>query len=101
MNLPISIMGAGTMGLGIAQLAASHGENVILFDINEVVLDTSKNKLLNTLDKLIQKKKISIDEKNNIINKINWTINIEDIANSSMVIAAVVENLNIKKKTIL
>ena len=98
MNLPISIMGAGTMGLGIAQLAASHGENVILFDINEVVLDTSKNKLLNTLDKLIQKKKISIDEKNNIINKINWTINIEDIANSSMVIEAVVENLNIKKK---
>ena len=97
MNLPISIMGAGTMGLGIAQLAASHGEDVILFDINQSVLDASKNKLLNTLDKLIEKKKISIDDKNNIINKIKWTININDIANSYMVIEAVVENLNIKK----
>tara|TARA_B100000945_G_C20418260_1_gene616317 strand:+ start:88 stop:1251 length:1164 start_codon:yes stop_codon:yes gene_type:complete len=97
MNLPISIMGAGTMGLGIAQLAASHGEDVVLFDINQSILDASKNKLLNTLDKLIEKNKISVDDKNNIINKIKWTININDIANSYMVLEAVVENLNIKK----
>ena len=45
MNPPISIMGAGTMGLGIAQLAASHGEDVILFDKDQKVLDLSKEKL--------------------------------------------------------
>ena len=98
MNLPISIMGAGTMGLGIAQLAASHGEDVILFDIDQKVLDLSKKKLLNTLNNLLKKKKISIDEKDKIMDKINWTVNIKDISKSFMVIEAVIENLDIKKK---
>ena len=98
MNLPISIMGAGTMGLGIAQLAASHGEDVILFDIDQKVLDLSKEKLLNTLNNLLKKKKISIDEKDKIMDKINWTVNIKDISKSFMVIEAVIENLDIKKK---
>ena len=98
MNSPISIMGAGTMGLGIAQLAASHGEDVILFDIDQKVLDLSKKKLLNTLNNLLKKKKISIDEKDKIMEKINWTVNIKDISKSFMVIEAVIENLDIKKK---
>jgi len=98
MNPPISIMGAGTMGLGIAQLAASHGEDVILFDIDQKVLDSSKEKLLNTLNNLLKKKKISIDEKDKIMDKINWTVNIKDISKSFMVIEAVIENLDIKKK---
>ena len=98
MNPPISIMGAGTMGLGIAQLAASHGEDVILFDIDQKVLDLSKEKLLNTLNNLLKKKKISIDEKDKIMDKINWTVNIKDISKSFMVIEAVIENLDIKKK---
>ena len=98
MNFSISIMGAGTMGLGIAQLAASHGENVILFDINQKVLDVAKKKLLNTLNKLIEKKKILIDDKSNIMDKIHWTVDIKDISKSFMVIEAVVENLDIKKK---
>ena len=98
MNSLISIMGAGTMGLGIAQLAASRGDNVILFDINQKVLNLAKKKLLNTLNKLIEKKKISTDDKNDIMNKIHWTIDIEDISKSFLVIEAVVENLDIKKK---
>ena len=98
MNSPISIMGAGTMGLGIAQLAASHGEDVILFDIDQKVLNLSKKKLLNTLNNLLKKKKISIDEKDKIMEKINWTVNIKDISKSFMVIEAVIENLDIKKK---
>lgn len=98
MNPSISIMGAGTMGLGIAQLAASHGEDVILFDIDQKVLDLSKKKLLNTLNNLLKKKKISIDEKDKIMEKINWTVNIKDISKSFMVIEAVIENLDIKKK---
>ena len=98
MNPPISIMGAGTMGLGIAQLAASHGEDVILFDIDQKVLDLSKEKLLNTLNNLLKKKKISIDVKNKIMDKIHWTVNIKDISKSFMIIEAVIENLDIKKK---
>ena len=98
MNSLISIMGAGTMGLGIAQLAASLGDNVILFDINQKVLNVAKKKLLNTLNKLIEKKKISIDDKNDIMNKIHWTVDIKDISKSFLVIEAVVENLDIKKK---
>ena len=98
MNSLISIMGAGTMGLGIAQLAASRGDNVILFDINQKVLNVAKKKLLNTLNKLIEKKKISIDDKNDIMNKIHWTVDIKDISKSFLVIEAVVENLDIKKK---
>ena len=98
MNSLISIMGAGTMGLGIAQLAASRGDNVILFDINQKVLNLAKKKLLNTLNKLIEKKKISTDDKNDIMNKIHWTVDIKDISKSFLVIEAVVENLDIKKK---
>ena len=98
MNSLISIMGAGTMGLGIAQLAASRGDNVILFDINQKVLNVAKKKLLNTLNKLIEKKKISTDDKNDIMNKIHWTIDIIVISKSFLVIEAVVENLDIKKK---
>ena len=56
----IGVLGAGTMGAGIAQVAAQNGNQVILVDVNQSQLDLAKSNLSLILSKLIEKEKISI-----------------------------------------
>jgi 3-hydroxybutyryl-CoA dehydrogenase len=59
----ICICGAGTMGSGIAQLAAQCGFSTILYDVNEESPAKAKSKIENDLQKLVEKKKISANDK--------------------------------------
>ncbi len=94
----ISVIGAGTMGTGIAQLAATHGCIVNLIDIAPDTLHHSKSNLHSVLNRLISKVKISKADSKNILSKINWSIDMEDIAQSELVIEAVIENMEVKQK---
>lgn len=94
----IAIIGSGTMGSGIAQVAATAGCTVKLFDLNQEALAKSKNALETTLTKLVEKEKIDSIEKARIQNNISYVYTIKDLSDSDLVIEAIVENLEVKRK---
>ena len=94
----VSIIGSGTMGSGIAQVAATSGCIVKLFDLNQGALDKSKNALEITLTKLVERGKINATEKSRIQNNIFYVNTLKDLSDSDLVIEAIVENLEVKRK---
>ncbi len=86
----ICVCGAGTMGSGIAQVAAQAGFTTIQFDINETMLEKSKASIEKSLQFLVDKQKITNEEKVYIFRRIQFTANIKDcIAN--VCIEAIIE----------
>ena len=98
MSLIVSIIGAGTMGFGIAQVAASNGCQVTIVDSFPQALENSQSKLKSILNRLVEKEKISEEESQHIISNIKWTSEMKKISNSTLVIEAIVENMEIKQK---
>jgi 3-hydroxybutyryl-CoA dehydrogenase len=98
MKETIGVLGAGTMGAGIAQVAAQSGHIVVLVDLNSDQLDRAKINLEKTLIKLIEKQKIDADEKTSIENRIQYSSEINDFSNCDLIIEAIVEDLSIKHK---
>ncbi|MBA6154086.1 3-hydroxyacyl-CoA dehydrogenase NAD-binding domain-containing protein [Gelidibacter maritimus] len=94
----IGIIGSGTMGSGIAQVAATSGCKVKLYDTNQSALDKAKTALDKILSRLIEKDRIDADEKSRIQNNISYVSNLNDLSDSDLTIEAIVENLDIKKK---
>jgi len=96
--IKVSVIGAGTMGSGIAQIAATKGHEVCLYDSFNDSLENSKNKLNKILNRLVEKERINNETKEQIISRIQFSNNLEDIQKSSLVIEAVIEDLSIKQK---
>ena len=94
----VAIIGSGTMGSGIAQVAATSGCTVKMYDTNEQALQKSKQSLEVTLSKLVEKAKIDENEKNRIQNAISYVNTLQELADSNLVIEAIIENLDIKRK---
>jgi len=94
----VAIIGSGTMGSGIAQVAATSGCTVKIYDTNEQALQKSKQSLEVTLSKLVGKAKIDESEKNRIQNAISYVNTLQELTDSNLVIEAIIENLEIKRK---
>ncbi len=94
----VGVIGAGTMGSGIAQVAATAGCIVKLFDVNQEQLDKAKAALEKIMNRLIDKGRIDTTEKNRIQSNISYVNTIKDLADSDLTIEAIIENLDIKKK---
>ena len=96
----VCVIGAGIMGSGIAQLLAIHGINVNLVDINDQILIKVKNVIDNNLQKFyIAKNKISKEEAEKILNRINLFVNREEaIKDVQMVIEAIFEDMDLKQE---
>lgn len=94
----IGICGAGAMGSGIAQVAASFGHSVIVYDNFPDANDKSKKGIQSGLAKLVEKEKISKEDADKIVSGINYTEKLSDLASADMVIEAIIEDLEIKKK---
>ena len=97
--IKVSVIGAGTMGSGIAQIAATKGHEVCLYDAFDGAIEKAQEKLNKILNRLIEKEKINKDEKENILDRIHFTKNIKKIKGSKLVIEAIIENLEVKQKT--
>ncbi len=91
----VGIVGAGTMGIGIALAAAQAAVQVILCDINPAVIDAAKQGIEKNLDFLLSKKKIDAAEKDRIWKSIAFTSAIQD-CQAELVIEAIVEKLDAK-----
>ncbi|MEY8869658.1 3-hydroxyacyl-CoA dehydrogenase NAD-binding domain-containing protein [Meridianimaribacter flavus] len=94
----VGIIGSGTMGSGIAQVAATAGCSVKLYDTNQAALDKAKASLEKILNRLIEKGRIDTEEKNRIQSNIRYVDSLKALADSNLTIEAIVENLDIKKK---
>jgi len=92
----IGIIGAGTMGIGIAQIASQNEHNVFLLDNNEAQLKQSKSNLEKVLTRLLEKSKITESEKTAVLERICFTTDINSLSKCDIVIEAIVENLEIK-----
>ncbi|HUH29668.1 3-hydroxyacyl-CoA dehydrogenase NAD-binding domain-containing protein [Gelidibacter sp.] len=96
--MKIGIIGSGTMGSGIAQVAATSGCKVKLYDTNQSALEKAKAALNKILSRLIEKERIDVDEKSRIQNNISYVNTLKDLSDSDLTIEAIVEDLDIKKK---
>jgi 3-hydroxybutyryl-CoA dehydrogenase len=98
MKETIGVLGAGTMGAGIAQVAAQSGHTVILVDLNSDQLQKAKSNLEKTLTKLVDKAKIDTNQKSEIENRIQYSSEINHFSTCNLIIEAIVEDLAIKHK---
>ncbi|KAK1416758.1 hypothetical protein QVD17_25874 [Tagetes erecta] len=94
----IGVIGAGQMGSGIAQLAAVAGSDVYLLDKDTQALQTAKASISNSLQRFISKSQLSKEVGMKALARLNYTSNVEDLRFADIVIEAIVENEDVKKK---
>lgn len=95
----ITVLGSGIMGHGIAQISAMAGFDVILRDIDKKFLDSAMNKIKWSLDKLVEKQKITQVDSESIFNRIEPIVDIKEaLIGADLIIEAVPEDLVLKKK---
>ena len=98
MSQLISVIGAGTMGSGIAQVAASNGCQVTIVDSSQPAIEYSQSKLKSILNRLVEKEKLNEEQSKSILAGIHWTTKMKKISYSFLVIEAIVENIEIKQE---
>lgn len=98
--MKLAVIGAGTMGSGIAQVAATAGWSVKLYDLNQEALQRSEASLEKIMDRLIEKGRIDADEKARIEGNIEYVGTLKKLKDSDWAIEAIVENLDVKKNVL-
>jgi len=94
----IGVIGSGTMGSGIASAAVFNGFKVLLYDINESIVKTGIDKIKRGFDKLVEKKKIDITKKEEIVKRLIGINKIEELSVCDFVIEAAIEDIALKKE---
>jgi len=94
----IAIIGSGTMGSGIAQVAATAGCSVKVYDTSKQALDKSKDALEIILSRLVEKGKMDETEKSRIQNSISYVDSLKELSDADLTIEAIIENAEIKEK---
>ena len=95
--IKIGILGAGSMGAGIAQVAAQSGHKVLLCDTKQEQLDKAKAKLSKIMDRLVEKGRITQEQSIATQNNITYTTSMNDFEGSGLIVEAIIENIDIKK----
>ena len=93
----IMVIGAGQMGAGIAQVCAQAGYDVLLNDIKEESFDKGLATIVKNLSRNVEKERMTEDEKNNTLNHISKSLDLNDASTVDIVIEAAVENMEIKR----
>ena len=94
----VGVIGAGTMGNGIAQTAARSGLKVILYDLEQRFLDRALSTVTKNLDREVAKSKISTDDKGAVLSRIMPVTQNEALAEADFIIEAVIEDIETKSK---
>ncbi len=92
----IGVVGAGTMGNGIAQVAARAGFRVVMRDVKEEFLERGMRAIDRSLQRDVVKARLSEEDKVGIVSRIGATTEMNDLAGASLVVEAVTENLHVK-----
>jgi 3-hydroxybutyryl-CoA dehydrogenase len=97
MSMQIGVLGSGSMGSGIAQIAATAGHTVFLCDNNPAALQRAEAKLVKIFNRLVEKGKFTREEADAILGRIQYVDSTYTFKSSGLVIEAIVENLEVKK----
>src|SRR5438105_3525811 len=92
----IVVIGAGTMGNGIAHTAAAAGMNVTLIDVDRPILDRAINTISSNLQRGVDKGRMSAGEKQSVLDRVRTTTDMDGVAKADIVIEAIIENLGAK-----
>jgi 3-hydroxybutyryl-CoA dehydrogenase len=92
----IGVVGAGTMGAGIAQVAAQNGHQVIIMDSSISTLEKAKSQHEKQVNRLVEKGVIEQDKRDQILGSISYTESIADMRSCGLIIEAIIEKLEIK-----
>lgn len=94
----IGVIGCGSMGSGIAQVAATAGHTVVVFDTNEAAMSKATSNLQRIMARLVEKGRLTTDESTAIQSRITFHQNFDSFGDCGLVIEAIIENLDIKQK---
>ncbi len=94
----VAVIGAGTMGNGIAQVFASHAVETNLIDIQEAFVDRGLAAIGKSLDRFVKKEKISSEDRDAILSRVSGSTSLDAVADADLVVEAVSENTEIKRK---
>lgn len=96
----VAVLGAGTMGHGIAHVAASAGWDVVLRDVDQRFVDAGLARIRENLQKGVEKGKVSADARDAALARLRGTTSLEDaVASADLVIEAIPEDLKLKQET--
>lgn len=94
----IGIVGAGTMGAGIAQVSAQAGFETLVYDVSQEFIDRGLNRIRGFLQRSREKGKLSAEEEKQILSRLRGSLKLEEFRGSSLVIEAVPEQLELKRQ---
>jgi 3-hydroxybutyryl-CoA dehydrogenase len=95
----VGVVGAGTMGSGIAQVVASNGKEVVLLDVSDSALDRGMSTIKNSIGRFVKKGEMSEEDSKSILSRIYMTKMFSDLEDVDLVIEAIFENMEVKKET--
>ena len=95
----IGVLGAGLMGSGIAQVAATSGYEVTLVEVSEELVKKGLSGIEKSLAKFAEKGTITTEQKDATLARLSGTTKLEDLADADIIIEAIIENLQIKRDT--
>lgn len=94
----IGVLGAGTMGAGIAQVAAQAGFSVYLVDVQDAFVQRGIKGITKSLEKAVEKGKMPAEEKDALLGRITGQVGFDCLKDADLIIEAIVENIDLKKK---
>jgi 3-hydroxybutyryl-CoA dehydrogenase len=92
----IGVVGAGQMGSGIAEVVLTSGFNVLMRDVTTETVEKGRLRIVTDFDRRIQKEKMTVLEKEAILQKLSTTLRLEDFGDCDFIIEAAVENIPLK-----
>jgi len=93
----IGVLGAGTMGAGIAQVAAQAGFETLLYDVKQEFIETGLGRIASFLRGSRERGKISADEEQAVLNRLRGTLKLEEFNGCSLIVEAAPEQLELKR----
>jgi len=94
----VGVVGCGLMGSGIAQVCAQSGYQVVVSEINDALLNKGMASISSRLARDVEKGKLSAKDKDSALSRIKGTPNTQDFSDCDLVIEAIIENMDLKKK---
>ncbi len=92
----VGVVGCGLMGRGIAQVCAAAGYETVVREVNEELLDRGLGAIRKGLDRLVEKGKLDAGSRDGTLGRLSGTVDLADLADSDIVIEAIVENIEAK-----
>jgi 3-hydroxybutyryl-CoA dehydrogenase len=95
----VAVLGCGLMGSGIAQVCAAAGREVTVIEVSDEYLNKGLGGIRKQLDKMVEKGKLNVDDRDRLIARLHGSTRLEDAAAAELVIEAIIENIDEKNRT--